>query len=280
MALYLGKDKIAGIFSETIVDSKIGDTLPVGAIIDYDGTEVPANWELFEGEAIAGGLPKIQEEILYLDEIEDGLYDCSYQFYYGSRTDEQNSMGGGVLITGYEHCILYKHTPNTSYGGIINPDFVIGGGPQIQPFVVRLIRPEGDIMITVNSAGIIESKKYISAEDFETLRDDVIGMSTTVGNLQRNAYTPVGKMVLVDVLNGNFLSRQDMTITPGMTWQDVIDDTDFLNFDNAFDAPEGEVQWNYYLLYYDSNGYVTVKSDDKIRDGWIYYSIRNVNFQN
>ena len=45
MALYLGKDKIAG----HSIDSKIGDTLPVGAIIDYDGTEVPANWELVEG---------------------------------------------------------------------------------------------------------------------------------------------------------------------------------------------------------------------------------------
>lgn len=44
MALYLGKDKIAGFST----DSRIGDTLPVGAIIDYDGTEVPANWELVE----------------------------------------------------------------------------------------------------------------------------------------------------------------------------------------------------------------------------------------
>ena len=44
MALYLGKDKIAGYS----VDSRIGDTLPIGAIIDYDGEEVPANWELVE----------------------------------------------------------------------------------------------------------------------------------------------------------------------------------------------------------------------------------------
>lgn len=50
MALYLGKDKIAG----HSIDSKIGDTLPVGAIIDYDGTEVPANWELVEGEEQLG----------------------------------------------------------------------------------------------------------------------------------------------------------------------------------------------------------------------------------
>lgn len=47
MALYLGKDKIAG----TNTSSIIGDTLPVGAVIDYDGTEVPANWELVEDEA-------------------------------------------------------------------------------------------------------------------------------------------------------------------------------------------------------------------------------------
>ena len=44
MALYLGKDKIAG----SSTSSMIGDTLTVGAIIDYDGTEVPANWELVE----------------------------------------------------------------------------------------------------------------------------------------------------------------------------------------------------------------------------------------
>lgn len=48
MALYLGRDKIAGFST----DSRIGDTLPVGAIIDYDGEEVPANWELVEEEEI------------------------------------------------------------------------------------------------------------------------------------------------------------------------------------------------------------------------------------
>lgn len=44
MALYLGKNKVAG----TKTSSIIGDTLPVGAIVDYDGIEVPANWEQVE----------------------------------------------------------------------------------------------------------------------------------------------------------------------------------------------------------------------------------------
>ena len=56
MALYLGKDKIAGFST----DSRIGDTLPVGDIVDYDGAEVPANWEVVEWEeensALGGAL--------------------------------------------------------------------------------------------------------------------------------------------------------------------------------------------------------------------------------
>jgi len=45
----------------------VGDTLPVGAIVDYDGTEAPANWEEVEQVEVAlqADTPKNKEEIWF-----------------------------------------------------------------------------------------------------------------------------------------------------------------------------------------------------------------------
>ena len=85
MALYLGKDKIAS--NGTIT----GDTLPVGTIVEYDGTEVPVNWELVEDGNISeviiingGDYSKEtdEEKIAKLTQARESSYKIPFYYKY------------------------------------------------------------------------------------------------------------------------------------------------------------------------------------------------------
>lgn len=95
MALYLGKDKIAGFST----DSKIGDTLPVGAIIDYDGEEVPANWELVEDNETdnSGAITFTIEDVQY-----QALRGMSWREWVNSsaNTIPLSISGGYIYVEG------------------------------------------------------------------------------------------------------------------------------------------------------------------------------------
>lgn len=261
MALYLGKDKIAS--NGTIT----GDTLPVGTIVEYDGTEVPANWELFEGEEGAG-IPEINQNEIILTELEDGLYKCTYQTMYGSPEEKTAAEGNpfmpGLVWTHY--CYLYKQHPDDSIGGIVT-------GRKYAPFTVRLIETGGDTIISVDGQGMSTSQR-ISTYRLEQ-------MDTKITTLETSAKALTNKMTLIDMLNGSFLSRTDRTITPGMTWNDLVADEDFLNFDGSFSIMEDEnrVLHNYFDISYDNGGIAPVYPDDIIRDGGIYYTYRTGDYQ-
>ena len=110
MALYLGKDKIAGFST----DSRIGDTLPVGAIIDYDGTEVPANWELVENSESGAGTVFIS-----MFDAEEEVYDKMFSAVE-PFDDEVNGLNARLIKhVIYEYSeygdLRYHHAMN-SYG--------------------------------------------------------------------------------------------------------------------------------------------------------------------
>lgn len=50
MAVLKYKDPTTGDWIE--LSNAVGDTLPIGAIVEYDGTEVPPNWEKIEDKSI------------------------------------------------------------------------------------------------------------------------------------------------------------------------------------------------------------------------------------
>lgn len=69
-------------------NSKVaGDTLPVGSVIDYDGEEVPANWEKVENEKIVweGTVTSTGDTTITLNkDIEENK---RYRFYISSNND-------------------------------------------------------------------------------------------------------------------------------------------------------------------------------------------------
>lgn len=161
MALYLGKDKIAS--SGTIA----GDTLPIGTVVEYDGTEVPANWELFEDEENGAGIPEINQSVIYLTNLADGLYKCTYETMWASPAEEEAQTDWIGLILGEQQCYLYKVTPPPIMGAIIV-------GAYCQPFTVRLINATGDTIIHVDSSGM-GTKEYMSPHQLQTI-DNKIGV--------------------------------------------------------------------------------------------------------
>ena len=265
MALYLGKDKIAS--NGTIT----GDTLPVGTIVEYDGTEVPANWELFEGEEGAG-IPEIIEQNLFLADLDDGIYKCSYMHRWASREEKAASLGGGLAVE-YTNCYLIKETPMSFSVGFPAPPY--------HPFTVSMIHIDHDIVINVDADGMTESIYSLDITTYNTLQNDIRSMSSKITTLETSAKALTNKMTLIDMLNGSFLSRTDRTITPGMTWNDLVADEDFLNFDGSFSIMEGEnrVLHNYFDISYDNGGIAPVYPDDIIRDGGIYYTYRTGDYQ-
>lgn len=100
MALYLGKDKIAGFST----DSRIGDTLPVGAIIDYDGTEVPANWELVENSENGSNELIV---IDYSNETEEEMYDKMFSAIELDNETENIKLKKNIILKLYSNIYMY-----------------------------------------------------------------------------------------------------------------------------------------------------------------------------
>ena len=172
MALYLGANKIAGNITSIIQEGEVE-------------------------------IPEINQEVVYLTDLADGLYKCTYETMWASPVEEEASSIYGALVTGEQQCYLYKHTP------------LIGGyftGVYCQPFDVRLITTTGDEIISVGSDGLTSSNRSISAYQFENLQTKVTTLEEAVNALPSQEIT--------FVMSGN----TDITYTAlrGMTWREWI----------------------------------------------------------
>lgn len=257
MALYLGKDKIAS--NGTIT----GDTLPVGTIVEYDGTEVPANWELFEGEE-GSGIPEITEQDLFLADLDDGIYKCSYMHRWASREEKEASLGGGLAVE-YTNCYLIKETPISFSVGFPAPPY--------DPFTVRMIHIDHDIVINVDANGMTESIYSLDITTYDTLQNDARSMSSKIAALEEKM-AAVYKIEVYQIGSSNDQSYYNTyTITPGMTWQDIVDDTDFINYQGDFTVDEyGYVKyWEQKFITLDPKGTIYTKATDIAIPGRRYY---------
>lgn len=139
MALYLGANKIAGNITSIIQEGEVE-------------------------------IPEINQEVVYLTDLADGLYKCTYETMWASPVEEEASGIYGALVTGEQQCYLYKHTP------------LIGGyftGVYCQPFDVRLITTTGDEIISVGTDGLPSSQRSISAYQFEKVQARGIHLEKT-----------------------------------------------------------------------------------------------------
>lgn len=190
MALYLGKDKIAGFST----DSRIGDTLPIGTIVEYNGTEVPVNWELVEdsspiiiydtddAETIYN---KITEaiQVTYTEDgsLESAAYinslffrdkNCSKlleaNFIYPSSQDDAGQINGWQIIFNTFLCM-----------GLFGGNYFYS-----RPVSVSYI--DGEYSLTIEDAS---SMPIVSiADDLETIDSDY-ALSATQGNVLNEKIT-------------------------------------------------------------------------------------------
>lgn len=101
-----GKDGIDGKDGE---DGLQGDTLPIGAVIDYDGAEVPPNWEKVEENVVTLFDGNEREEITLLDNASNYSY---FEIYY-KKTDVQGYSFQKVVNPHGSHATLPLVHSNT-----------------------------------------------------------------------------------------------------------------------------------------------------------------------
>ena len=77
------RDPQTGEFKDITV--KASDTLPIGTIVDYDGDNIPNNWELVDNSGAYKKIKKIQTSIGVLGKIlnnkstsTNDTYSCDY----------------------------------------------------------------------------------------------------------------------------------------------------------------------------------------------------------
>ena len=205
MALYLGKDKIAG----TNTSSIIGDTLPVGAVIDYDGTEVPANWELVEEEAAGSGLPEITDDTVVLSDIEDGIYICTSTWYKG------NSSSTAVLFNEKnDKALLIKATAQTNYFGVT----IIQAGKSFKINYANGVVTTSPIVNIQDNLTSTKTDEALSANQGKILNEKIEAIPSMIA-LSTKTTTSGGNVVRWGNLEAGvyYADQRDYTINTGDT---------------------------------------------------------------
>lgn len=285
MALYLGKDKIAGFST----DSRIGDTLPVGAIIDYDGTEVPANWELVEGAENTGVV------IIKLFDTDEEEYDkmfSSVEAYYEEVNEWNAHLITNVIYEDNDYGDYEYYQAAGSYGEFDNENNLVavtlyytridGNGNRLTGFSRRAYLNEGVKTIEEGDSWSFYLRNPIDSLD-STYTDQ--SLSANQGRILNNKIAVLESQLAslykleLRIYDFNFSGNDvyqytnNYSIQPGWTWQDLIDDTDFINFNYDFKNYEITTGQNvvYFQMYpvNDLDG-ITVKPTDRIVPGRIY----------
>lgn len=231
MALYLGKDKIAGFST----DSRIGDTLPVGAIIDYDGTEVPANWELVEDSESGAGTVFIS-----MFDTEEEVYDKMF-----SAVEPFDDGVNGLNARLIKHVIYeyseygdlrYHHAMN-SYGEFddngnmiavtMNFYFINGNQEFIQE--IRAYTDDNDNKTYEHGEGWMQ---YIrEPADYLTSTDATIALSANQGRVLNDLIAELTARVAAleelhvlptFIFDGDDYGTLTFSFEEGMTWGDFV----------------------------------------------------------
>lgn len=213
MALYLGKDKIAGFST----DSRIGDTLPVGAIIDYDGTEVPANWELVENSENGAGTVFIS-----MFDAEEEVYDKMFSAVE-PFDDEVNGLNARLIKhVIYEYSeygdLRYHHAMN-SYGEFddngnmiaVTMDFYFINGNQEFIEEIRAYTDDNGNKTYEHGEGWMQ---YIrEPADYLTSTDATIALSANQGRVLNEKIEAIPSQEITFTISG-----VSYTALRGMTW--------------------------------------------------------------
>lgn len=198
MALYLGKDKIAGFST----DSRIGDTLPVGAIIDYDGDEVPANWELVEDALEAGAV------IINYDDDSTTIYEKvknSFEIYSG--------VGSKVILKNPIYLYINEDKKDLRLLTLSEFRYIYGDGDNYLNLIFTALLANIDIKLqgagvrvdlSAKTAAILNvaDKDLIECEDSLSSTDTDVALSANQGRILNNRLTvlenaePVGAVIL------------------------------------------------------------------------------------
>lgn len=284
MALYLGKDKIAG----HSIDSKMGDTLPIGAIIDYDGTEVPANWELVEDEA-GNSTSNIANSIIILNsdltadkvqKVLSGLEKNSETGEYSIKTamfweyPYQNDTDIATFI--YIPVIQAMTSIEDNIVGVIFKSPVITGtsyqviaaiqNPESNPTTFASLEARG-IIEYVEDLGLSHNSAALAVSQGKILNDKI----TALENKIKDSYKV--ELILYDHWTSEIRSINTYSAYDYETWQDIIDDTDGINSNNDF-GMENWVDGNPYVYYQDYAIYygdnTHVQTTDRLIPGRTY----------
>lgn len=243
MALYLGKDKIAG----TNTSSIIGDTLPVGAVIDYDGEEVPANWELVEDNETNNSGAIILKTTDSRAEKYAKLWNAIQPYDLGDGED--------LPMATFSIPVIYEYyTPDGDYiymnmrsasaqwetGPVFNMEYTDGKerywGVLVLDVINQVIRSEA--MDSVESVGTevtirdnltsTETSAALSANQGKVLNDLIAELTARVAALEELHVLPTF------IFDGDDYGTLTFSFEEGMTWGDFV--ASEYNTDNFFEV--------------------------------------------
>ena len=189
----------------------VGDTLPIGTIVDYDGTEVPPNWEKV-GESGGGTKDGNEVEVseteptdatvdLWVDTSEEGeFFQIVDDLTSDSSTNALSAKQGKVLNTRVSALESEVHRVTITVGTLA----ANGGAKNITSYMnLEKLRP-----FVINAYSTHDQSWYFSGIGFR-------GNNALFGNFGRNVINFSSDSSVVNILNSHTgsLNFENVVIT-------------------------------------------------------------------
>ena len=156
MAILKLSNDLQEAIRNVIGDTKGGDTLPIGAIVDYDGTTVPDGYEEVDETAV-----NLKTSIIHYVTPTVGsnyeLYGNTYYYKVGSRVH----VHVGISINAQSYTVIFTlpvgFRPKTMLG-------FVGVGSSLDNFAGLQINPDGTINTIAKNGYVLADMEFDTFE--------------------------------------------------------------------------------------------------------------------